>query len=148
MDENNYYSAVNEISKLTQMYQQNYLSLSEGDIYRMVLFHLSLQSTYLKELSTICRGAHIEIEQQIFLVENKNFDSVHENFMKQLSDRFPNLSKSEKKLCAYLRMDLVSKEIAPLLNISVRGVEISRYRLRLKLELPREVNLTDFLQRL
>ncbi|MFZ4456539.1 MAG: triple tyrosine motif-containing protein [Bacteroidales bacterium] len=78
----------------------------------------------------------------------ENFDSVHENFMKQLSDRFPNLTKSEKKLCAYLRMDLVSKDIAPLLNISVRGVEISRYRLRQKLELPRDVNLTDFLQRL
>lgn len=78
----------------------------------------------------------------------ENFDSVHENFMKQLTDRFPTLTKSEKKLCAYLRMDLVSKDIAPLLNITVRGVEISRYRLRQKLELPRDVNLTDFLQRL
>jgi FixJ family two-component response regulator len=78
----------------------------------------------------------------------ENFDSVHENFLKQLSDKFPNLTKSEKKLSAYLRMNLVSKDIAPLLNISVRGVEISRYRLRQKLELPRDTNLTDFLQRL
>lgn len=78
----------------------------------------------------------------------ENFDTVHESFMKQLTERFPKLTKSEKKLCAYLRMNLVSKDIAPLLNITVRGVEISRYRLRQKLDLPRDVNLTDFLQRL
>lgn len=76
MDENSYHSAVNEISKLAHKYQQNYLSLSEGDIYRMVLFHLSFQSTYLKESSIICRGANIEIEQQVFLVENKNCDNL------------------------------------------------------------------------
>lgn len=76
----------------------------------------------------------------------ENFDMVHDNFMKQLSERFPQLTKSEKKLCAYLRLNLVSKDIAPLLNISVRGVEISRYRLRKKLDLPRDTNLTDYLQ--
>lgn len=78
----------------------------------------------------------------------ENFDTVHDNFMKHLSERFPQLSKNEKKLCAYLRLNLVSKDIAPLLNISVRGVEISRYRLRKKMNLPRDVNLTEFLQHL
>ncbi|MFT3740176.1 MAG: hypothetical protein QM786_15615 [Breznakibacter sp.] len=78
----------------------------------------------------------------------ENFDTIHDNFMKHLSERFPQLSKNEKKLCAYLRLNLVSKDIAPLLNISVRGVEISRYRLRKKMDLPRDVNLTDFLQHL
>ncbi len=104
-------------------------------------------------LTSRLRKLHIRIKNNIEHDDDwkkfeENFDMVHESFMKQLNDRFPSLTKSEKKLCAYLRMDLVSKEIAPLLNISVRGVEISRYRLRLKLELPREVNLTDFLQRL
>ncbi len=51
-------------------------------------------------------------------------------------------------LCAYIRMDLLSKEIAPLLNISIRGVEISRYRLRKKMGLNTNVNLSEFLKKL
>jgi FixJ family two-component response regulator len=63
-----------------------------------------------------------------------------------LSEKFPNLTISDKKLCAYLKMDLSSKDIAPLLNMSFRSVEMSRYRLRKKMELERDVNLSDFLQ--
>lgn len=51
-------------------------------------------------------------------------------------------------LCAYIKMNLMSKEIAPLLNISVRGVEISRYRLRKKLGLDEKDNLAEFLQKI
>ena len=73
------------------------------------------------------------------------FDQVHVDFLKQLRDRFPQLSASDLKLCAYLRMNLSTKEIAPLLNISVRGVEGSRYRLRKKLNLANDSNLTEFI---
>ncbi len=74
-----------------------------------------------------------------------HFDQVHVDFLKQLRDHFPQLSASDFKLCAYLRMNLSTKEIAPLLNISVRGVEGSRYRLRKKLNLPNDANLTEFI---
>lgn len=77
----------------------------------------------------------------------ENFDLVYENYLKRLGEQFPQLTNSDKKLCAYLKMDLSSKEIAPLLNISFRSVEMSRHRLRKKLELKRDENLTDFLQR-
>ena len=73
------------------------------------------------------------------------FDQVHENFFKRLRTKFPELTPKDQKLCAYLRMNLTTKEIAPLLNISVRGVEISRYRLRKKLGLNSEVNLVTFI---
>lgn len=76
----------------------------------------------------------------------KNFDYLHQDFIKRLSERYPGLTVNDKKLCAYLKMNLVSKDIAPLLNISLRGVEIGRYRLRKKLNLSRDTNLTDFLQ--
>ncbi|HEX4957369.1 MAG TPA: LuxR C-terminal-related transcriptional regulator, partial [Lacibacter sp.] len=56
-----------------------------------------------------------------------------------------NLTGNELKLCTYLRMNLSTKEIAQLMNISVRGVEISRYRLRKKLAIGSEVNLFDYL---
>lgn len=74
-----------------------------------------------------------------------HFDKVHTDFLVVLKNRYPNLTASELKLCAYLRMNLSSKEIAQLLNISVRGVEIGRYRLRKKLGLPKETNLFEFL---
>ncbi len=74
-----------------------------------------------------------------------HFDSVHTNFLKKLKDRYPSLTTSDLKIAAYLRLNLSSKEIAQLMNISIRGVETSRYRLRKKLELPNEVNLFDHL---
>lgn len=75
----------------------------------------------------------------------KLFDQAHHNFFKRLKDNFPLLTSSDLRLCAYLRMHLSSKEIAPLLNISLRGVEERRYRLRKRLNLPSDENLNDFI---
>jgi ligand-binding sensor domain-containing protein/DNA-binding CsgD family transcriptional regulator len=72
------------------------------------------------------------------------FDNTQSDFLKAVRETHPLLSNHELKLCAYLRMNLSSKEIAQLLNISVRGVEIGRYRLRKKLALPKEMNLNNY----
>jgi ligand-binding sensor domain-containing protein/DNA-binding CsgD family transcriptional regulator len=74
-----------------------------------------------------------------------HFDQVHGDFIKRWQTDYPDLSPQEMKLSAYLRMNLSTKEIAHLLNISVRGVEIARYRLRKKLELERADNLQEFI---
>ena len=74
-----------------------------------------------------------------------HFDQVHEDFLKKIRRQYPELTPKDLRLCAYLKMNLSSKEIAPILNISVRGVEISRYRLRKKMNLPRDANLNDFM---
>lgn len=74
-----------------------------------------------------------------------HFEKAHEKFLQTLINKYPHLSHSDLRLCAYLRMNLSSKEIAPLLRISYRGVENHRYRLRKKLLLKKEVNLTDFI---
>jgi ligand-binding sensor domain-containing protein/DNA-binding CsgD family transcriptional regulator len=73
------------------------------------------------------------------------FDQVHNNFLSMMKTKYPGLSPTDLKLCAYLRLNLTSKEIAQLMNISLKGVEISRYRVRKKLALATEVNLYDFL---
>ena len=73
------------------------------------------------------------------------FDLIHDNFMKKLRIKYHNLSNNEILLCAYLKMNLSTKEIAPLLNISQRGVETMRYRLRKKLNLEREDSLSNFI---
>lgn len=75
-----------------------------------------------------------------------NFDLVHHKFFRQLDEKFPQLTQNDKILCAFLKMNLSSKEIAPMLGISVKGVEVNRYRLRKKMNLERDTNLNDFLQ--
>lgn len=75
----------------------------------------------------------------------EQFDLVNNNFMARLRKLHPDLNQNERLMCAYLKMDLTTKEIAPLLNISVRGVETIRYRLRKKFDLSRETSLTEYL---
>jgi DNA-binding CsgD family transcriptional regulator len=105
-----------------------------------------------------------ESKQMLILVRNKiesniqgdevlkkiedQFDVVHNNFMKRLREKHPDLSNNERMMCAYLKMNLSTKEIAPLLNISIRGVETIRYRLRKKFELEREDSLIEYLNSL
>jgi len=72
------------------------------------------------------------------------FNHADKNFFKKVKEMHPKLTANDLRLCAYLRLNLSSKEIAPLLNISVRSVEIKRYRLRKKIDLPREINLNDY----
>lgn len=74
-----------------------------------------------------------------------HFNNVHSNFLVTLKNIHPNLNAHELKLCAYLRMNLSSKEMAQLMSISVRGVEISRYRLRKKLVLQPKEDLFQYL---
>jgi DNA-binding CsgD family transcriptional regulator len=73
------------------------------------------------------------------------FDEVHEDFFNRLKEKYPILSPNDLRLCAFIKMNISTKEIATILNISYRGAEISRYRLRKKLELSREINLSTFL---
>lgn len=74
-----------------------------------------------------------------------HFDQAHQDFINRLKDNYPHLTQSDLKLCAYLRLNISSKEIAHLLNISLRGVEVRRYRLRKRLNLSTEENLFEFL---
>ena len=73
-----------------------------------------------------------------------HFNEVHRGFFDRLKRMYPSLTPKDLKLCAYLKMNLSTKEIATLTNVSIRGVEASRYRLRKKLELDSEINLNEF----
>ena len=74
-----------------------------------------------------------------------NFSEINDDFFHDLLQKYPSLSTKDLKLCAYLKMNLTTKEIAPLMAISVRGVEIHRYRLRKKLNLKSGKSLSKFL---
>ena len=74
-----------------------------------------------------------------------NFNQVHEDFFKSLKAKHDNLTPKDLKICAYIKMNLSNKEIAPLLNVSIRGLETHRYRLKKKLDLENEISLSDYL---
>ncbi len=75
---------------------------------------------------------------------NVNFEDIHREFLKKLKNEFPTLTADDLKCASYLRMNLSSKEIAPLLNISLRGLENKRYRLRKKINLNSNLDLNEF----
>jgi FixJ family two-component response regulator len=77
-----------------------------------------------------------------------NLIKSNEDFVAVITSKFQNLTAKDIKLCIYLKMNLSSKEIAPLMNISYRGVELHRYRLRKKLSLEQFVNLNLFMNSL
>lgn len=79
---------------------------------------------------------------KLFLIK---FEAKHTNFFKKMKESYPDLSNNDLRLCACLKLDMGSKDIASLMNISVRAVENSRYRLRKKLNLEAQQNLTDFI---
>ncbi|WP_374166751.1 helix-turn-helix transcriptional regulator [Arcticibacter sp. MXS-1] len=93
----------------------------------------------------INEGVNDERDWNVF---EKSFNETHENFFKKLKSQYPELVPNDLILCAYLRMNMSSKEIASLLNISLRGVEIRRYRLRKKLNLEHDKNLAEFFMQL
>jgi DNA-binding CsgD family transcriptional regulator len=84
-------------------------------------------------------------EEDTWNVFAEAFNNADNNFLKNIKQIHTSLTPNDLRLCAYLRLNLSSKEIAPLLNISVRSVEIKRYRLRKKMDLPHEQGLVEYI---
>ncbi len=93
-------------------------------------------------INTITKNISEEDNWKIF---KEAFDTTDKDFLKKVKAAHPSLTPNDLRLCAYLRLNLSSKEIAPLLNISVRSVEIKRYRLRKKMDLPHEMGLVEYI---
>ncbi len=74
-----------------------------------------------------------------------HFNQVHGDFLTRIRTEFNDLSANDQKLCAFLRLNLNTKEISNIMCISLRGVEIARYRLRKKLNLNTGENLSKFI---
>ena len=94
-----------------------------------------LNKTISKELNTDKSWNNLE----------KHIRNVHFEFLKKLKDKYPTITPREMDLATYLLMNMSTKEIAEIMNISDGGVELARYRLRKKLNLERKENLTGFL---
>jgi len=75
-----------------------------------------------------------------------HFEKVHPRFFESLSEKFPELTANEQKICAYIRMNLSGKEIARLMNITPKSTQMSRYRLKKKFELGADDDLQEFIK--
>ncbi|KQX15732.1 triple tyrosine motif-containing protein [Flavobacterium sp. Root420] len=93
-------------------------------------------------ISTINKNITEEDSWNVF---KEAFDNADKDFLKRIKQLHPLLTPNDLRLCAYLRLNLSSKEIAPLFNISVRSVEIKRYRLRKKMDLQHEIGLVEYI---
>ncbi|MGN1211090.1 MAG: triple tyrosine motif-containing protein [Candidatus Cryptobacteroides sp.] len=119
----------------------------DSDLEKMASYIPEDRNKSLKLLGKIRRDIRDNIQHDdIWQKFEKNFDMVYDDYLKRLSALYPQLTIADKKMCAYLKIGLSSKEIAPLLNLTVRSVEMTRYRLRKKLNLSHDDNLISFLQ--
>lgn len=99
-----------------------------------------------KNIKSVIRTINDNItEEDSWKVFKEAFDSADKDFLKRIKTIHPLLTPNDLRLCAYLRLNLSSKEIAPLFNISVRSVEIKRYRLRKKMDLQHEIGLVEYI---
>ncbi|MBK8621525.1 MAG: hypothetical protein IPN79_07130 [Saprospiraceae bacterium] len=152
--------------------EENMLKAKAEQLERDVLFKSKLlvnrtltiiqKNKMLLELKELIKKTKGEVSPQkvIHLIEKnmssdedweifeKNFAEVHQDFLKSLQEKFPDITASELRLAAYIRMNLSSKEIAPLMHISVRSIENKRYRLRKKLGISEDVGLIEFMMRM
>ena len=75
-------------------------------------------------------------------------NELNRDFYYRLLSRYPNLTENEQRLCSLVRLNLSSKEMASIINISTKSVEVNRHRLRKKMHLKREDNLTELISKL
>lgn len=158
IDEKKIINLKNEKLRAEMIHRDKELANQTMDLIRKNKFLLNIKEELLKlkrpgndfALNDKISSLIIKIDKDLdhnkqWEVFETAFDEVHEDFLNRLKVAYPNLTPTELRLCAYLRLNISSKEIAPLMNISVRGVEICRYRVRKKLDIERDTNMTSFI---
>ena len=141
---------------------QELLELKNKELATQAL-QLIEKDEFLRELkSTVrSRGKEMKINdlnkllRSVSVNNSKNWDEfrmrfieVNKGFYDEIFKRFPNLSQGDQKICALIKLNFSSKEMARLLGISVESVHTNRHRIRKKMNLPRNVNFEEFINSL
>lgn len=158
-----------EIIKLKNERLEYELKVKSQELANVLLNHLNkneilteIKSDLKKVITDVNDKDSDSARKRILMLQNKigrnieqnidwdkfeeNFDVVNDRFIQKLSEKYPTLNKNERRLCTYIKMGLSSKEIAPLMNLSLRGVEVLRYRMRKKLDFERGSDFLEFFQ--
>ena len=126
------------VSTMNLIKKNELLSTIKDDLKKTTEGDKSLKSV----ITTINKNINEDDTWDMF---KEAFNNADKDFLKKIKKAHPALTPNDLRLCAYLRLNLSSKEIAPLLNISVRSVEIKRYRLRKKMDLAHELGLVEYI---
>ncbi len=119
------------------------IGLIKKDINRLLKTEKSITKIEIaKVLKTI--DENIKFDNDWYRIK-AHFEKIHPGFFERLRKQFPQLTPNDHKLCALLRMNLNTKEISHILKITAPSTEISRIRLRKKLDLPKGINLTQYI---
>lgn len=113
---------------------------------RLLNLKSQLKGDNVDQLQRIILDLQSVSDKEVWSEFEYRFQNVHEEFYQTLREKFPNLSPSEIRLAAFLRLNMTSKEISSITGQSVNSLETARYRLRKKLGITnQEVNLVNFL---
>jgi tetratricopeptide (TPR) repeat protein len=146
------------LANLEANQMRNELEFKRKEITQLALY-INQQTEFLDSIRAEIKSANKddirslerELEQKLNISKQRenfdlNVDLINADFYQRLLQQFPSLTENERKLCAMIRLGLSSKEIAGVQNISPKSVDMNRYRLRKKLELPNETDLGEWLQ--
>lgn len=100
-----------------------------------------LMPFYQKINTLLANNLDTEDDWKMFLIK---FEQKHRNFFKRLKEMHPQLTNNDLRLCACLKLNMETKDIASLMNLSVRAIENNRYRLRKKIDLKPTQNLNEY----
>jgi len=134
-----------ELSSVTMLIYQKNESLTKlkSEIDKL-LAYAEPEKAHLRQLKrSIQQNIRLDDDWERF---RKHFEQVHPGFFDYLSQHFPKLSQTDRRHCAYIRMNLSTKEISSLLNINPSSVQRARVRLKKKMDLEKEINLMAFIQ--
>lgn len=111
---------------------------------------LAAKSTFKQENQKIIQDIIFELrasqDNHVWDEFEAHFTKVHSQFYQLLQDRFPNLTANEKRLCAFLRLNMSTKEISAITHQSLNSITVARSRLRKKLNIEGEdIHLVNFL---
>lgn len=147
-----------EQKKLKEQQLQNEIEFKESQLSALTI-QMMQKNDLMQELKDkLESNANIRLDSSVSKIISKglnqdkewtdfntHFESINKNFYSRIKQAFPEISPNEMKICALIKMNLSSKEMASILNISPDSVKTARYRLRKKLNLNTEDNLTDFI---
>ena len=131
-------------SKALRLASQNEMRIKMIETTKEVYQHLD--ETGKESLKAMVRNLKKNIDQGAWQEFETRFEQVHEAFFVQLNSRFPNLTPNDRRICAFLKLNMSTKDIALLTNRSPRSIESARYRLKKKFGLGAEEDILNFLQ--
>jgi DNA-binding CsgD family transcriptional regulator len=140
-------------SKKNELMKQTSTLTRKGMILHSLLEELEKQKHILGDRYPAGLYARMHSLMEKALNDDRNdrmafeayFDSSHQRFIERIRRKYADMTAGDLRICCLLRMNLSTKEIASILNISVRAVELRRYRLRKRIGLDSDTNLADFL---